>query len=66
MTNENWIKDKIVMITGANSGIGKQTALELNQMGAKVIMFCRNEERAKKAMEEIISKIESLQRVNKN
>ena len=56
MTNENWIKDKIVMITGANSGIGKQTALELNQMGAKVIMFCRNEERAKDAMEEIISK----------
>lgn len=55
MTTENWIKDKIVMITGANSGIGKQTALELNRMGAKVIMLCRNEERAKEAMEEIIS-----------
>ena len=53
--NENWIKDKIVMITGANSGIGKQTARELNRMGAKVIMLCRNEDRAKKAMEEIIA-----------
>ena len=55
MTTENWIKDKIVMITGANSGIGKQTARELNRMGAKVIMLCRNEDRAKKAMEEIIA-----------
>ena len=55
MTTENWIKDKTVMITGANSGIGKQTARELNRIGAKVIMLCRNEERAKKAMEEIIA-----------
>ena len=55
MDNGNWIKDKTVMITGANSGIGKATARELNRMGAKVIMFCRNEVRAKKAMEDIIS-----------
>ena len=54
MDNGNWIKDKIVMITGANSGIGKETARELNKMGAKVIMMCRNEARAQKAKEEII------------
>jgi NAD(P)-dependent dehydrogenase (short-subunit alcohol dehydrogenase family) len=54
MEDSSWIKDKIVMITGANSGIGKKTALKLNQMGAKVIMMCRNRERAEKAMEEII------------
>ncbi|MHA1147445.1 MAG: SDR family oxidoreductase [Promethearchaeota archaeon] len=56
MENKNWIKDKICAITGANSGIGKQTALELNQMGAKVVMLCRNEQRAKKAMKDIVSK----------
>jgi NAD(P)-dependent dehydrogenase (short-subunit alcohol dehydrogenase family) len=54
MDNGSWIKDKIVMITGANSGIGKATALELNRFGAKVIMMCRNEKRAQKAKEEII------------
>ena len=40
------MKDKVVMITGANSGIGKVTALELAKLGAEVIMVCRNEEKA--------------------
>jgi len=54
MDNGNWIKDKIVIVTGSNSGIGKKTARELNRMGAKVVMFCRNEQRAKEARDEII------------
>ena len=54
MEKECWIKDKNVMITGANSGIGKKTALELNRRGAKVIMMCRNENRALKARDAII------------
>ena len=41
------------MITGANSGIGKETARELSRMGATIIMVCRNEEKAKNALEEI-------------
>jgi NAD(P)-dependent dehydrogenase (short-subunit alcohol dehydrogenase family) len=44
---------KICIVTGANSGIGKETALGLAQMGARVVMICRNVERGKAALEEI-------------
>ena len=36
---------KICMVTGANSGIGKATALALAQMGATVVMVCRDRAR---------------------
>ena len=37
------------MITGCNSGIGKQTALEIGKRGGTVHMVCRNPETAKEA-----------------
>ncbi|MCD6286386.1 MAG: SDR family oxidoreductase, partial [Anaerolineae bacterium] len=40
------MKDKLVLITGANSGIGKETARGLAAMGATIIMACRNLEKA--------------------
>ena len=47
------MKGKICMITGANSGIGKATAIGLAKMGATIVMVCRNENRGKKALEDI-------------
>jgi NAD(P)-dependent dehydrogenase (short-subunit alcohol dehydrogenase family) len=44
---------KICIVTGANSGIGKETALGLAQMGARVVMVCRNAEKGKAALEDV-------------
>jgi len=47
------MKGKVCMITGANSGIGKATALGLVKMGTTVVMVCRNRNRGEAAMDEI-------------
>jgi len=40
------MKDKIVMITGANRGIGRETTRALAKKGAIIIMACRHLEKA--------------------
>jgi NAD(P)-dependent dehydrogenase (short-subunit alcohol dehydrogenase family) len=50
------MKGKICLITGANSGIGKATALGLAKKNANVVMLCRNRERGETAQKEIIEK----------
>ena len=39
------LEGKIILITGASSGIGQATAIECSKMGAKVIITARNPER---------------------
>jgi NAD(P)-dependent dehydrogenase (short-subunit alcohol dehydrogenase family) len=50
------MKDKLVVITGANAGIGKETTLRLAKLGAKIVMVCRNEKKGMKALQEIVKK----------
>ena len=45
---------RICMVTGANSGIGKATALGLARAGAHVIMVCRDRTRGENVQHEII------------
>ena len=49
------MEDKICIITGANSGIGKATALGLAKMNAVVVMLCRSKDTGEIAQKEIIS-----------
>ena len=44
---------RICMVTGASSGIGKETSKKLVELGATVVMVCRNQKRGEKAMSEI-------------
>ncbi|CAH1974682.1 unnamed protein product [Acanthoscelides obtectus] len=47
------MEGKTVVITGANGGIGKETAREIAKRGARVVMGCRNMVSGKKARDEI-------------
>ncbi|AFH47770.1 Dehydrogenase [Ignavibacterium album JCM 16511] len=48
------MKNKVVIITGANKGIGKEAAKQIAKLGAKVYMACRSLDSANQAKEEII------------
>ncbi|SDI03270.1 SDR family oxidoreductase [Mucilaginibacter gossypii] len=47
------IKDKVIVITGASSGIGASAARKLAQLGAKVVLAARREDQLKDLAQEI-------------
>jgi NAD(P)-dependent dehydrogenase (short-subunit alcohol dehydrogenase family) len=48
---------KLAIVTGANSGIGYHTALELARKGASVILACRNPAKAEDALNRLKAEI---------
>ncbi len=58
--NEN--RDNHVMIvTGANSGLGLATTIELAKTGASVVMLCRDQTRGERALQQVRSTVENDQ-----
>lgn len=55
------MKDKVVIITGGSSGIGKALALEFGQHGSKVVITGRNEGKLKETLTELeLHKIDAI------
>ena len=46
-------KNKTVLITGASSGIGKQTAIEFAKLGANIILIARRKEKLDELADEL-------------
>ncbi|RVE67743.1 hypothetical protein OJAV_G00084700 [Oryzias javanicus] len=60
VTDVKRLDGKTVLITGGNSGVGKETAVALATRGARVIVACRDPEKARRAVTEIRLQSRSL------
>eukprot|EP01084_Bolivina_argentea_P280305 479345_1 len=55
--NVNNLSNNVCIITGCNTGIGKETAKQLYKKGCIIVMACRNLEKANRARNDIIQEI---------
>ena len=52
MYNPFSLENKVIIVTGASSGIGAQCAIDCSKMGARVVLVARNEEGLKQILEQ--------------
>lgn len=50
---KNYVEGKVIIITGASSGFGKLTAKRAAEMGGKIVLAARSEEKLKETVTEI-------------
>lgn len=60
-TKTNRIDGKIVIITGANIGIGKETAIDLARRGGTIYLACRDTIKGEAALQEVKEKSQNEQ-----
>ena len=53
MYNPFSLSGKIILVTGASSGIGQATAIECSRLGASVVITGRNKDRLEKTFSEL-------------
>ncbi|XP_068226644.1 retinol dehydrogenase 11-like [Palaemon carinicauda] len=53
-TSKRLLEGKTAIVTGSSAGIGKETARDLARRGARVILACRNVQKAQKVADDII------------
>ena len=54
MTNtQRDLDQRFIVITGANTGIGRSTALRLAERGATLVLACRSEDKTRPVLEEV-------------
>lgn len=56
MNNPFSLAEKVILVTGASSNIGRQIAVKCSEMGAKVIISARNEERLNETLSKMTGK----------
>lgn len=49
------MEQRVALVTGANAGMGKATAMAFARMGMHVVMLCRNQARGEAAVAEVIA-----------
>lgn len=50
MRNLVELKNRLIVVVGASSGIGKQTAITLSQIGARIVLIARREEKLQETL----------------
>ncbi len=60
LTLKNDLSNHVIIVTGSNTGIGRETSLRLAELGATVVLACRDEQKGRNAAGDINTRIQSL------